>query len=59
MTAPPFWSEHDAERMAYAAWLFDHEEGLTDQSWERAQAMYRLRAAFQVQYLNDGPVTAA
>jgi hypothetical protein len=52
MLSIPFFSDHDAAEMAYAAWMWDTDHGLTDRSWEQVKDRYRERADFEVEVLN-------
>lgn len=58
MLSIPFFSEHDAADMAFAAWQFDTDRGLTDRSWEQSKIVYRERADFEVEVLNRRVCTA-
>lgn len=58
MLSIPFFSEHDAAEMAYAAWQFDTDRGLTVRSWEQSKSLYRERAEFEVECLNRRVCTA-
>lgn len=54
-----FFSEHDIDRMAYYAWLWDTDHRLTTRSWESVKAQYRDRATFLVEALNNNLQVAA
>lgn len=54
-----FFSEQDAERLAYYAWVWDTDHSLTARSWESVKDQYRSRAAFMVEALNDNLQVAA
>jgi hypothetical protein len=53
MTGIPFFSEDDAERMAWSSWLWDVDHDLAQGSWEHVKDVYRERAEFIVEFLNE------